>query len=121
MIYMFKIGLISAILSFSSLTIISNVAYASNETNAQELTTEQIIKQAHVKIGLSGLVCDFCALALNKTFAKNSSVKASYVDLDSKEMRVVFHGEQRLDDHILTEMVKDAGYNVTEIVHLDGQ
>lgn len=85
---------------------------------AEKMDTQKIIENADIKIGLSGLVCDFCALALNKTFAKNKAVAASYVDLETKVMSVIFHTGQTVDDETLDEMVKDAGYNITQITRI---
>ena len=37
---------------------------------------------APVVVGVLGVVCDFCATAMNKTFGKRDEVAAVYVDLD---------------------------------------
>jgi hypothetical protein len=36
-----------------------------------------------------GAVCDFCAMAMNKTFGKRDEVAAVYVDLDAKTLNLV--------------------------------
>ena len=36
-----------------------------------------------------GVVCDFCALAMNKIFGKREEVAAIYVDLDTKALSLV--------------------------------
>lgn len=74
-----------------------------------------IVETADVQVGLNGLVCDFCSIALNKTFKKNKAVAATYVDLDTKILSVVFKEGHSLDDATLTKLVKKAGYSVTEI------
>ena len=74
-----------------------------------------IMQTADAKVGLNGLVCDFCSIALNKTFKKNDAVAATHVDLDTKELSILFKEGQSLDDETITELVKKAGYSVTEI------
>ena len=76
-----------------------------------------IMQTADTKVGLNGLVCDFCSIALNKTFKKNEAVAATHVDLDTKELSIVFKDGQSLDDETITKLVKKAGYSVTEITH----
>ena len=75
----------------------------------------QIKTQADITVGLNGLVCDFCSIALNKTFKKHASVKATYVDLDTKSLSVVLKDGASMDDAQVTKLVKKAGYSVTEI------
>ena len=70
---------------------------------------------ADVSVGLKGLVCDFCSIALNKTFKKNKSVAGTYVDLDTKTLSIVLRDGAKISDKEITKMVKKAGYNVTDI------
>ena len=107
---------IIALMSAVSLDIVASPAALA----AEKMETQEIIQKADVKIGLSGLVCDFCTLALNKTFAKNKAVAASHVDLDAKVLSVVFSDGQTVTDDALNEMVKDAGYNITDINRANG-
>lgn len=62
-----------------------------------------------------GVVCDFCATAMNKTFGKRDEVAAVYVDLDVKTLNLVFENSASLDDETITELVKKAGYRVAAI------
>lgn len=80
-----------------------------------EMSPQAIVEQADITVGLSGLVCDFCSLALNKTFSRSDAVAATYVDLDAKTLSIVFNDGGALTDAQITEMVKDAGYEVTGI------
>lgn len=79
-----------------------------------------IAQVADISVGLKGLVCDFCSIALNKTFKKHASVKATYVDLDTKSLSVVLKDGASLDDALVTKLVKKAGYSVTEITRKAG-
>ncbi|GLQ21032.1 heavy-metal-associated domain-containing protein [Algimonas porphyrae] len=62
-----------------------------------------------------GAVCDFCAMAMNKTFGKRDEVSAVYVDLDEKTLNLVLKADATMDDATLTELVKRAGYKVDRI------
>lgn len=88
------------------------MAYAGNPT-AEEVAN--IKSKANITVGLNGLVCDFCSIALNKTFKKHDAVAATYVDLDSKSMSVVLKDGASLNDEKITKLVKKAGYNVAGI------
>ena len=67
------------------------------------------------KVSVNGLVCDFCARALEKVFSRQEAVNDIAVDLDSKIITVNFKEGQSLDDDRITELVTDSGYNVEEI------
>ena len=81
--------------------------------SAEEIA--DIKANADITVGLNGLVCDFCSIALNKTFKKHEAVAATYVDLDTKSMSVVLKDGAALDDAEVTKLVKKAGYNVAGI------
>ena len=87
------------------------LAYAN--PSAEEVV--DIKANADITVGLNGLVCDFCSIALNKTFKKHEAVAATYVDLDTKSMSVVLKDGAALDDAEVTKLVKKAGYNVANI------
>ena len=72
-----------------------------------------------VYVDVNGLVCDFCARALEKVFSKQESVNTINVDLDSKVITIYFKPEQILDDATITELIEDSGYNVRGIRHED--
>ena len=101
--------LAASVLSTAILTAPNAVAGPSLE----EIT--DIKTNADITIGLKGLVCDFCSIALNKTFKKNKAVAATYVDLDTKSLFVVLKDGNTLSDETLTQLVKNAGYNVAGI------
>ncbi|NHK28076.1 heavy-metal-associated domain-containing protein [Parvularcula flava] len=62
-----------------------------------------------------GVVCDFCAKAMNKTFGKREEVAATYVDLDTKTLNLVFKPGQSLDDETIGKLVTKAGYKIAAI------
>ena len=67
---------------------------------------------AHV----NGLVCDFCARALEKTISKQESVKSIEVNLTDKIITINFNKGKKLDDSIIKELIEDSGYSVRKII-----
>lgn len=66
-------------------------------------------------VKVNGLICDFCAQALTKTFKKQAAVRAVQVDLNAKEVRLAFNPGQTLNDAAIGKLIKNAGYNVVGI------
>lgn len=66
-----------------------------------------------------GAVCDFCAVAMKKTFGKRDEVAAVHVDLDAKTLNLVLKPGATMDDETLRKLVKKAGYKVDEIARGD--
>ena len=66
-------------------------------------------------VDVLGVVCDFCAKAMNKTFGKRDEVAAVYVDLDSKTLNLVFKPSMTLTDEVIHSLVKKAGYKAASI------
>ena len=64
---------------------------------------------------VNGLVCDFCARALEMTIGKKDAVKAINVNLKEKVITINFKGNQRLEDSVISQLINDAGYTVREI------
>ena len=62
-----------------------------------------------------GVVCDFCALAMNKIFSKRKEVAAIYVDLDTKALSLVLVPSTSLSDDIIADLAVQAGYRVADI------
>merc|ERR1711991_403875 len=48
-----------------------------------------------------GVVCDFCALAMNKIFSKREEVAAIYVDLDTKALSLVLAPGASMSDQTI--------------------
>ena len=81
-----------------------------------EAHAEQAVQSGDVHVSVNGLVCDFCARALEKVFGKEEAVKGIDVNLDTKMVTINFNEGQSLDDERITKLITDAGYNV-EGVH----
>ena len=57
---------------------------AATITHTNEISAALANGGAPVVVDVLGVVCDFCATAMNKVFSKRDEVAAIYVDLDKK-------------------------------------
>ncbi|MBA4729364.1 MAG: heavy-metal-associated domain-containing protein [Thermodesulfobacteriota bacterium] len=71
-----------------------------------------------IKVNVNGLVCDFCARALEKVFMKEKSVSGLTVDLKAKEIKIYTKKNMNLEDNIIEKKIKDSGYIVSSIERL---
>jgi len=80
-------------------------------------TTKEFHAQCEnlIDVQVNGLVCDFCARALEKVFGRNDAVQDIMVDLDNGLVRIETKPGQDIKDDVLTKMITDSGYNVTAI------
>ena len=70
---------------------------------------------APVVVDVLGVVCDFCATAMNKIFGKRDEVAALYVDLDKKTLSLVINDGSDLSDKQIEKLAKQAGYRIAAI------
>ena len=68
-----------------------------------------------VVVDVLGVVCDFCATAMNKIFGKRKEVAAVYVDLDKKTLSLALQAGQTLSDQDIEKLAKQAGYRIAAI------
>jgi hypothetical protein len=68
-----------------------------------------------IVVDVLGVVCDFCATAMNKTFAKRKEVATTYVDLDTKTLSIVTKPGATLDDKTIDKLVKKSGYKLSGV------
>ena len=67
------------------------------------------------RVDVLGVVCDFCATAMNKIFSKRDEVAAIYVDLDKKTLSLVINDGSDLSDKQIEKLAKQAGYRIAAI------
>ena len=68
-----------------------------------------------VEVKAYGLVCDFCANAIEKVFMRQDEVAGIDVSLEQHQILIALKEGQHLDDDEITKLVTDSGYNVKEI------
>ena len=107
---------------FKSLAIAVLISTAPLIAHAKDVKLKgpEVVDIADISVGLNGLVCDFCSLALNKTFRKRAEVRGTYIDLDTKTLSVALAEKQALDNETVISLVKKAGYSVAKIARKDG-
>lgn len=97
-----------AILTFAALILIGGPALA-NHTAGHEAALN------HITVKVNGLVCDFCARALEKVFYKQDGVEAVDVNLDEHYVKLDVAEGTEMSDDLIKQLITDAGYNVVEI------
>jgi mercuric ion binding protein len=68
-----------------------------------------------IKATVNGMVCGFCATAIEKTFRKQPEVKAVNVDLNNRLVTVTTKDGQALDDAKVKKLLTNSGYSVARI------
>ena len=73
-----------------------------------------------IKIGVEGMVCDFCAQSIEKVFLKQPGVEKVDVNLEVGKVTVkmadVFEdNEDGISDERIKQLFLDAGYDVSKI------
>ncbi len=68
-----------------------------------------------IQVTATGLVCDFCARALEKVFRKDPAVANIHVDLSNSLIRIDLKPGHTLSGTKVRRLVQDAGYNISEI------
>lgn len=68
-----------------------------------------------ITAGINGLVCDFCARAMEKTFGKQAAVEKVTVDLTAKTLTLRLKPGQELSDADVRKSVTDAGYDTVSL------
>ena len=72
-----------------------------------------------IKADVNGLVCSFCAAAIEKRLKAMSATKAVYVNLSKKIVAVELKDGQDVTLEKIAEEIKDAGYDVVKIGRSD--
>ncbi len=85
-----------------------------------KLAGPELVEIADISVELNGLVCDFCSIALNKTFKKRAEVLATYVDLDTKILSLDLKDGADISNDDIMKLVEKAGYNTVSIARKDG-
>ena len=68
-----------------------------------------------VYVSVNGLVCDFCTRSIDKMFEKKEAVSSISVDLENMLITIFLKDNQKLNDETIIEIIKDSGYDVTEV------
>ena len=86
-----------------------------------EVTRPEVITEALAAGGalvtaqVNGMVCDFCATAMIRTFGRRDEVAAVHVDLDAKTLQLVIGQGHEMSDETITDLVRRSGYELVTI------
>ncbi len=72
-------------------------------------------KGPHILVSVNGLVCDFCAVSMNKTFSKKAGVAEVDVNLTTKIVRIDMKPGADIGDDEIRKGITDAGFDVVSI------
>lgn len=117
------------ILSLSILIFISTFALANEQDhsnhdhNHDHMASNQIEVQAGsidpngtlMTVAVEGMVCDFCAQAIEKVFMKREEVAGITVNLDDQNVIISLKSEKDIENTIIEELFLNAGYNIQTI------
>jgi len=90
-------------------------ATASFDVSAQTRGAQTTPIAADVVVSVNGLVCDFCAQAVNRSLRRRPEVNDVRVNLTDRIVSIDFRPNQNLDDAMIREIITRAGYSVTQI------
>lgn len=96
------------LLSLAALTLFATPALANHTAEHANLHT--------ITVKVNGLVCDFCARAVEKVFYQQDGVEGVDVNLDEHAVKIDVHDGIELGDELITKLITDAGYNLVEIM-----
>ena len=70
-------------------------------------------------VSVNGMVCDFCARGIEKTFKKDKSVKRVDVDLSRGKVLVAYNNSKVIDFEDIKLKIVSNGQNATDLQILD--
>jgi copper chaperone CopZ len=88
---------------------------AATITQTEEVAAAIMAGGEPIVVDVLGVVCDFCAMAMNKVFGKRGEVTAVHVDLDKKTLSLVIEKGETLSDKQIENLAKKAGYRIAAI------
>ncbi|MBM75001.1 MAG: heavy metal transporter [Proteobacteria bacterium] len=68
-----------------------------------------------IKVFVKGMVCSFCVQGVEKQFKNQKTVEQVVVDLHDSSVSIWLKEQQTLSDQLITDLIKDSGYNVESI------
>ena len=99
---------------------VTSDAHSARDGQATLTRTDEIDRAlaaggAPIVADVLGVVCDFCAIAMNKIFGDQPEVAAVYVDLDTKALSLVLSPSGSLSDAAIADLAVQAGYRIAAI------
>ena len=113
------------ILSLSILLFVStfDLANEQDHSNHDHMESNQIEVQVGsidpngtlMTVAVEGMVCDFCAQAIERVFMKREEVAGITINLDDQNVIISLKSEKDIENTTIEELFLNAGYNVQTI------
>lgn len=104
----FKTLAIAAALSVSGASFAAAPAFAAP-------VAAEAAKGEFVTAHVNGLVCDFCAQAIQKLFGREAAVASVNVNLGGGVVEIAMKPGQTMDDASITRLIRNSGYSLVKI------
>ena len=105
--------------------LISYIVLSHDKKNEAEMLHEDVDKATELSSGIksentidvatNGMVCDFCAQAIEKVFMKREEVQGINVDLNKQRVLIYLKENVSIDDTEIIKLFEDSGYGVEKI------
>ena len=92
--------------------------HSNHEMNNEKITLQEGSIDPNgilLTVAVEGMVCDFCAQAIQKVFLKKEQVAGITVDLDNQNVIIALKEDTNISDNVIEDLFVNAGYNVSEI------
>ena len=114
-----------SLITISIFSLINYIALSHDNNNEAEMQHEEVVKATELSSGLkseniidvatNGMVCDFCAQAIEKVFMKREEVQGINVDLNNQRVVIYLKNDLSIEDTEIINLFEEAGYNVDKI------
>ena len=114
-----------SLITISIFSLINYIALSHDNNNEAEMQHEEVVKATELSSGLrseniidvatNGMVCDFCAQAIEKVFMKREEVQGITVDLNNQRVVIYLKNNLSIEDTEIIKLFEESGYNVEKI------
>jgi len=114
-----------SLITISIFSLINYIAHSHDNNNEAEMQHEEVVKATELSSGLkseniidvatNGMVCDFCAQAIEKVFMKREEVQGINVDLNNQRVVIYLKNNLSIEDTDIIKLFEESGYNVEKI------
>ena len=84
-------------------------------TDQAEILSSGVKSNNFINVATIGMVCDFCAQAIEKVFMKRQEVQGIKIDLNNQKVVLFLKTNSLLNDEVILKLFEDAGYGVERI------
>ena len=114
-----------SLITISIFSSINYIALSHDNNNEAEMQHEDAVKATELSSGLkseniidvatNGMVCDFCAQAIEKVFMKKAEVQGINVDLENQKVVIYLKENAVIEDTEIVKLFEESGYSVDNI------